>query len=547
MQRDIRKITTTPIAALAVAVLMATTAITAPAQAAQVQENAKEAKAASAGQAGDAAVSSAAARTLRLIEQARGELAKKDVDGADRKLGKALGLLDLAQSSLPGRTMKDKAWTTHHGTHVYREVDLPLNTTRRLVIEAQEALRGNDIDAAEAALTAAEDNAVYLSVTVQEPLVKAHQSLWRAAKEYAAGAFGAAKSDLDQAIGYLNHAGQNMNEETHKAAQALSDQAQSLKADMETKSSDVPSRLDELWQRAKAVSERSMDYLAAGLQRAATQSDMKADLIEAKLHLSYAQIARFTTHDPQQAAEELGLALSYMDRADDRAPEAQATKILALRNSIEKVAAEPPAGQKESQFSDLRGELGRIIEARAGSEDDTVNGGIAALTAQNYDVALQILKPLAEADNAEAAFWLGDVYEEGLGVPKDVDTALTWYTKAAEGGWTAADSRLGQLYFNGTETLQDFAKAHKWLERAAHEGDSTAQQNLGELYANGWGVKKDPIWAYVWYEIAAREGNYEAAQLRDTLVKTMSEKDIAEAQILTPQVVSDVLHQASAG
>lgn len=545
MQREIRKMTVAPTpAAIVLTALMVTTAMTAPAAAAQSGTKAAEISALPAEPGSEAALSSAAAKVLRLISLARADLAKKDVDAAGRELGRALGLLDLTQSSLPGRTVKDETRTKKKGRLVYSEADVPLNATRRLVTEAQDSLRRKNVEAAGAALMAAEDNVVYLSAAVHEPLVKARRSLWQAAQDYAAGAYDAAKSDVDRAIGYLDHVKQNTDEETRKASQALSEQAQSLNTMMETKSKDVPSRLDDLWQRAKAFSERSAEYIAAGLQDATTKSGLKADLIEARLHLSYAEIARFTTHDTEQTAEELGLALSHMDQAVDQASTAQAPKVLTLRDGIDALAEEPPADQKESRYAELEGELGRVIEARPGSEEDTVNGGIAALTAGNDDVALQILKPLAEADNAEAAFWLGDMYEDGLGVPNDIDTALRWYRKAAEGDWTAAETRLGEIYFNGTETVQDFAKAHKWLEQAAHAGDSMAQQYLGQLYANGWGVKRDPIWAYVWYEIAAREDNYEAQHLRDALIKTMSEGDIAEAQQLTTQIAPEVLHQA---
>ncbi|YCI06174.1 sel1 repeat family protein (plasmid) [Ensifer sp. D2-11] len=546
MPRESRKITAAPSAVIVLTALMITTAMT-PATAAPTNQQATAASAPSSESESEAAVSPAAAKALRLIARSRGELAKNDVDAADRELGRALGLLDLVQSSLSGRTIKDETWTATKGTPAYREVDLALNATRRLVTEAQEALRRKNVEAANAALEAAEDNVVYLSVVVQEPLAKAHRSLWQAAQDYADGAYDAAKADVDRGIGYLNQEVQNTDTKTRKAAQNLSDEAQSLRADIDTKSADVPSRLDGVWQRAKALSERGVEYVAAGLQRAGTKSDLKADVIEAKLHLSFAEIAGFTTHDAEQAAQELGLTLSYMDQAIDQASDAQAPQIIALRTGIADLAEEAPADQKNARYVELKGELARVIEARAGLNDDTVDGGVAALRAGNGDVALQILKPLAEAGNAEAAFWLGDMYEQGLGVPTDMKTTLKWYTKAAEGSWTAAEMRLGEIYFNGIEAVQDFEKAHKWLEQAAHGGDSVAQLDVGKLYANGWGVKKDPIWAYVWYEIAAREGNYEAQQLRDALVKTMPEGDVVEAQKLTQQVASEVPGQINAG
>lgn len=166
--------------------------------------------------------------------------------------------------------------------------------------------------------------------------------------------------------------------------------------------------------------------------------------------------------------------------------------------------------------------------------------GVAAFHAGAFDAALEKLKPLAEKNNAQAAYWLGQMYEDGLGVNKDADTAISWYRKSAEGGWTDASFRLGEIYLNGTEELQDFKKARKWLEQAARGGNARAQFDLGRLYANGWGGEKDPIQAYVWYEFAAKQGDYEAQRLRDALLKAMQENEIAEAQDLSKKMASQV-------
>lgn len=166
--------------------------------------------------------------------------------------------------------------------------------------------------------------------------------------------------------------------------------------------------------------------------------------------------------------------------------------------------------------------------------------GVAAFKGGAYGIALAKLRPLAKANNVRADYWLGRLYEDGLGVKQDTKKAITLYRKAAKAGRPKAELRLGEIYFSGTETLQDFTKAHKWLERAAFDSSRLAQRDLGRLYANGWGVRKDPIWAYVWFEFAARQGDYKAQQQRDHLLKTMSDDQIAEAQKLTRKIAPDV-------
>jgi len=178
------------------------------------------------------------------------------------------------------------------------------------------------------------------------------------------------------------------------------------------------------------------------------------------------------------------------------------------------------------------------------AEAAAVQKGVAAFKAGAFGAARIDLKPLAEKGNPQAAYWLGQMYDDGLGVKKDADTAIFWFRAAAKGGWPGAEFRLGEIYFNGTEELQDFKKARKWLEQAARNGYARAQIDLGRLYAKGWGGKKDPIQAYVWYEFAAKQGGYEAQRLRDELLKVMPPGDIAKAQDLTEKMAPKIFGQA---
>lgn len=191
--------------------------------------------------------------------------------------------------------------------------------------------------------------------------------------------------------------------------------------------------------------------------------------------------------------------------------------------------------------------LGAMVIApalHAQTRTSDVKAGVAAFDAGAFDVARQDLQPLAENGNAEAAFWLGRMYEDGLGVKKSVSTAVTWYTKAAKAGWVDAKVRLGEIYLNGTKELQDFKKARTWLESAAYDGDRRAERDLGRIYASGWGTDKDRVWAYVWYEMAARQGDDEAKRLRDALLKTMPADTIAEAQKLAQETAPTVFGEA---
>jgi len=184
--------------------------------------------------------------------------------------------------------------------------------------------------------------------------------------------------------------------------------------------------------------------------------------------------------------------------------------------------------------------------SRAETQNPGLQQGIAAFKAGAYDVAAETLRPLAKANDPDAAWWLAQMYEGGLGVKKDMAKALAWYRTSAENGSVKAELRLGEIYFQGTETLQDFAKARKWLDRAANDGDARAERDLGTLYAKGWGTRRDPVWAYVWYELAARQGDHEAEGMRNDLLKSMKADMVGEAQTLTEKIAPDVLGQTIA-
>lgn len=166
--------------------------------------------------------------------------------------------------------------------------------------------------------------------------------------------------------------------------------------------------------------------------------------------------------------------------------------------------------------------------------------GVKALQAGDDRSALLLLTPLADSGNPEAQYWLADLYENGLGVHRDMSTALSLLEKSAQQGFVPAERRLGELYLNGDQTMQDFAKAASWLHKAAAGGDGAAQRDLGRIYALGLGVPRDPAEAYAWYENAALDGDGFASDRRDALVTRMSPDEIARGEGLAKAIAADI-------
>ena len=78
----------------------------------------------------------------------------------------------------------------------------------------------------------------------------------------------------------------------------------------------------------------------------------------------------------------------------------------------------------------------------------------------------------------------------------------------------------------------NYSTALRLWRPLAERGDAGAQFNLGVMYNNGRGVPKDYARAYMWFSLAAAGGDQTAGDYRDTVEKSMSQAQIAEAQKL---------------
>ena len=58
--------------------------------------------------------------------------------------------------------------------------------------------------------------------------------------------------------------------------------------------------------------------------------------------------------------------------------------------------------------------------------------GLAAFEAKDYLNAFRLLKPMADQGNAEAQCLIGNMYQLGLGLERNVLEAVKWYKKLAK-------------------------------------------------------------------------------------------------------------------
>ncbi len=94
---------------------------------------------------------------------------------------------------------------------------------------------------------------------------------------------------------------------------------------------------------------------------------------------------------------------------------------------------------------------------------------------------------------------------------------------------------LGQLYAEGQGVPRDYVEALKWYRMAAEQGDIWAQLAVGRFYENGDGVRQDDEEACFWFSLAASHSADEVpfAFWRDeTLTKlTQEQKEEIEKRL----------------
>ena len=118
----------------------------------------------------------------------------------------------------------------------------------------------------------------------------------------------------------------------------------------------------------------------------------------------------------------------------------------------------------------------------------------------------------AAADQAGygfASFNLAQLYEDGAGLPKDLEQALRLYFRAGNAGIADAFTEGGEIYLE--ESPPDYREAKSWLEHAVQGGSAEGYDALGWLYELGNGVDKDLARASSLFNEAAKRGSAEGA------------------------------------
>lgn len=165
--------------------------------------------------------------------------------------------------------------------------------------------------------------------------------------------------------------------------------------------------------------------------------------------------------------------------------------------------------------------------------------GVWAEKRGDFKEAVDHYKAIIDQDK-EAAFHLGQCYQNGKGVKKDFAQAIRLYRSAIEKGYTAAEAALEKCFhkigyakiakrFESAEDdllPQDQKMALKYYQKGAAEDESPenraeAQYRLGLRHENGLdGISKDIENAIYLYKLAAGQNHVEAAFRAAKLLET---------------------------
>jgi len=203
-------------------------------------------------------------------------------------------------------------------------------------------------------------------------------------------------------------------------------------------------------------------------------------------------------------------------------------------------------------------EVGRMYERGRGTEaslkqamfwfEKAANGGQSAASGrigilclvgqdipQDYNKAFKYLSEAAKAGVPAAQYFLALMYEEGRGIKANPAVAMTWYRKAADGGYYQARQGINRLEdasrrparvaaarptkkpANLTDALRDIVLEGQWQRNGKPSGflpssaSTCKKENSEEITCLSGELKRDTGFAIITYVTVARLSKFNAS------------------------------------
>ncbi len=155
-----------------------------------------------------------------------------------------------------------------------------------------------------------------------------------------------------------------------------------------------------------------------------------------------------------------------------------------------------------------------------------VQEGYDYLKKGEYEKAIAELEPVAKTGDGNANFYMGYIYENGLGVEANLAIAWDWYNNACENRSVRSCVRVAEMFEGATGVDQNYARALMYYEKAEELGDVSATRKIGKFYLDGKLGARDIDKAKMYFEKAISEGDNESQKLLDNIANIDESSDI---------------------
>jgi len=159
--------------------------------------------------------------------------------------------------------------------------------------------------------------------------------------------------------------------------------------------------------------------------------------------------------------------------------------------------------------------------ANGPAKDGFINDGdaenrIANLYSAGYGVpkdiesAISWYQKSADHKNTWGEFNLAEALMSGTPTKENIDRAISLYRASAEANNAVAQNKLGVLLYDGKSLPQNYKEANEWFEKGIKGGNAWCMRNLALSYQLGHGVDRDPAKAVDLYQKAVDGGDISA-------------------------------------
>lgn len=253
---------------------------------------------------------------------------------------------------------------------------------------------------------------------------------------------------------------------------------------------------------------RPMFFVKAGIK--ADPDDVLSKLKALRADIELEKALRDSYEELKEAREEVSRLRAQLEQQStettaDHAVNQSAAPVMLIPGEAQGRKAESAAGSRTEAVS-------LVTRYENAVQDVAVSAAfqraLAARLNGDFDTLFREMNVLAAKGQDRAQFYLGWLYERGVGVQQDYAKAREWYEKAMQNGSGSATARMGMLYEHGLGVKKDYGLAVSYNQRAIDARSGLGYAQMGYLYETGKGVKQDRRKAAELYRIGMEKGNF---------------------------------------